>query len=404
MQIDNSGLPIHSDATLAVEPRLILEGNFYVNLDPGAPGTPELPSGGLIPESNTSVPVQIDQVLDTLNLATRGALQGSIRGLARGLGGGSSAARSARVPTGYAGLRAAVRALNGTLPSVTQVAHDAQGTRPGDLHRAVRFSRDLTTQLAENPVALAGLVANVDTVTGALSAEDQSLATSLQRLDGVLRTAPASLTALDAALPTLTGFSRVLDPALRLAPAPFRETDQFVNEVQDLVAAPELPAVLAELKPVSITLPKLEQRLQGVLPLVTSADKCLSGHVVSALDQKLQDGSNSTGDPAWLDLMHTFTSITSLDGGFDGNGSAIRAGITVGASTIAGILPGVGAVAGIAPSLLGVRPTWLGYGVEPPYRPDQWCDQQPLPDLNARSGPAPSWDTAGALAHAKAGG
>ena len=82
MQIDDAGRPIHQDAELAIEPRLVLEGNFYVALRPDLPSAPEAASGTTIGLRRTSVPVQLDQVLDTLDLATRGALHRSIGELA----------------------------------------------------------------------------------------------------------------------------------------------------------------------------------------------------------------------------------------------------------------------------------------------------------------------------------
>jgi hypothetical protein len=42
-----------------------------------------------------------------------------------------------------------------------------------------------------------------------------------------------------------------------------------------------------------------------------------------------------------------------------------------------------------------VRPTWLGFGVVPPFRPDESCIAQPLPNLQARSGPPPELQTTG---------
>ena len=35
MKIGHDGLPIHSDATANIRPRLFLEGNYYVDLSPG---------------------------------------------------------------------------------------------------------------------------------------------------------------------------------------------------------------------------------------------------------------------------------------------------------------------------------------------------------------------------------
>ncbi|MHB8694855.1 MAG: MlaD family protein [Solirubrobacteraceae bacterium] len=404
IQIDDSGRPIHADATLAILPRLLLEGNFYVAVDPGTPGTQALTSGGVIPQSHTSVPVQIDQVLDTFDLSTRDALQRTIRGLAQGLGAGALTARATPPPAGYAGLRAAVRSLNTALPSIATVASASQGTQPGDLDRVVRFSRDFAAELAQNPRALAAIVTDYDHVTAALASEDHALAESIQGLDLTLRAAPPSLTALDRALPTVTSFSEALDPALRAAPVPLRESAQVAAQLQQLVAPGKLPQLLAELQPVTTTLPQLEGRLRTLSPFVTEASQCLSSHVVWALDQTLPDGATSTGDPAWLDLLHFATSIISSSGGFDGNGSAERVGLASGTANISGIFPGIGKISGAGFSFQGVRPTWLGYGVQPPYRPDQWCAKQPLPNLSDRNGPPPSWNTVASPANQAAGG
>ena len=40
MSINSNGLPIHADATAKIRPRIFLEGNFYVDLQPGTPSAP----------------------------------------------------------------------------------------------------------------------------------------------------------------------------------------------------------------------------------------------------------------------------------------------------------------------------------------------------------------------------
>ena len=39
MAIDEQGLPLHKDATAKIRPRIFLEGNFFVDLQPGSPGS-----------------------------------------------------------------------------------------------------------------------------------------------------------------------------------------------------------------------------------------------------------------------------------------------------------------------------------------------------------------------------
>ena len=43
--VDDEGLPIHKDATVTIRPRLFLEGNFFLDLQPGSPSAPDLSSG-----------------------------------------------------------------------------------------------------------------------------------------------------------------------------------------------------------------------------------------------------------------------------------------------------------------------------------------------------------------------
>src|SRR4051794_27286598 len=75
MEIQKKGLPIHKDATVKIRPRIFLEGNFFVDMSPGTPGTPVLEDGDTLPISQASTPVQLDQVLTALQSDTRKQLQ-----------------------------------------------------------------------------------------------------------------------------------------------------------------------------------------------------------------------------------------------------------------------------------------------------------------------------------------
>ena len=386
MTVNNAGRPVHADATMSILPRLILEGNFYIDLEPGSPDAPPLRSGSLVPETQTTIPVQFDQFLDTFTIPTRDALQSTIKGLAQGFGGGSQ-----HTPSGAAGYRATVRSFVGALPAVGAAAQASLGTGVGDLHHMILSLRDLSTGAAAHPAALSGLIDHFDRLMGDLALEERPLADGISSLDAAVRSAPPTLEALDRSLPAVGKFAAALDPALRASPTPLRDATALLAQFGALAQPPELPALLRRTDPLAHTLPGLERLLLPVSHLTTRASDCLSRVVVPTLDEKVPDGALSTGDPAWLDGFHMVTGITSVTGGFDGNGAAVRTGIIGSASEFQGVLPGLGAFAGIGPTIQGVRPTWLGYGVDPPFRPDAWCDTQPVPDLAARSGPAPAW-------------
>ena len=43
IELQNTGLPLHKDATFAIRPRIFLEGNFFVDVHPGSPSAPRRP-------------------------------------------------------------------------------------------------------------------------------------------------------------------------------------------------------------------------------------------------------------------------------------------------------------------------------------------------------------------------
>ncbi len=403
MAIDNNGRPVHADASLVIKPRLLLEGNAYVDLSPGSPAAAEIGEGDTIPRTRTAVTPQLDQVLNTLDTPTRDALHQAISGLASGLGHAPPTPRAAR-GSGYRGLRRAVKELNGALGSVTDVTNAARGTAPNDLGRAVSGTGDVVEQLARDPRALADSVTNFNRVMRTISEPDAHLAESIRGFDAVLRAAPSSLERVDAALPRLTRFGRALRPALRGLPGALRPTNAVLDQIGAISRPAELPRLLTRLAPTTARLPQLEARLRALFGYTTQVTDCISTHIVPALSSKIQDGKHTTGDPAWLDLLHAITGFTSASTSYDGNGGTFRAGLAFGPTALQGVIPGLGPVVGRFTPVEGVRPVWLGYGVEPPYRPDERCADQKLPDLNAQSGEPPAWMRNGKPVSAKRAG
>ena len=76
MELDEDALPLHEDATFKVRPRLFLEGNYFVDLEPGQPerarGRRTATPSAL---DQTAYSVQLDQVLTTLQGDVRADLQ-----------------------------------------------------------------------------------------------------------------------------------------------------------------------------------------------------------------------------------------------------------------------------------------------------------------------------------------
>ena len=71
MHIDDNGLPLHSDARLKIRPRIFLEGNYFVDLEPGSPSAKKLEDGDTVPVTQTAAPVGLGRVLEALQRDTR---------------------------------------------------------------------------------------------------------------------------------------------------------------------------------------------------------------------------------------------------------------------------------------------------------------------------------------------
>ena len=87
MELKDDALPIHEDAELKIRPRIFLEGNFFVELDPGTGSEPELDDGDTVPAAQTSGTVQLDEVLTSLQSDTRADLQKLLQGYGDALNG-----------------------------------------------------------------------------------------------------------------------------------------------------------------------------------------------------------------------------------------------------------------------------------------------------------------------------
>jgi len=76
MEFEDAALPLKTDATFKLRPRLFLEGNLFVEVRPGSPGAPAMDASDPFPPTQTSNSVQLDQILtNTFQADTRRDLQ-----------------------------------------------------------------------------------------------------------------------------------------------------------------------------------------------------------------------------------------------------------------------------------------------------------------------------------------
>jgi phospholipid/cholesterol/gamma-HCH transport system substrate-binding protein len=381
LQIDGSGLPIHTDATATIRPRVFLEGGFYVDLGPGSPSAPVLDSGGTIPRPQTAVPVQFDQILSTLTQPRRQALRRIVAQTNKALAGG-----------GAQGFRETTAHLPPALRDLAMVSLAARGTRPHDLSRLISSAARATGQLAERDTALADLVTNANRTAAALVAHPGALGATEVEIDRLLRAAPRALDSIDRVVPRVNAFTAALRPANRLVPGVIRRLHALAAELRGIGTPSSETKLISGLRPVLRNVPSFSLLSRGLFPLAGPIVSCLRDNVMPTLRSQVDDGALSSGRPVWQDFLHSTVGLASASQNFDANGPWFRYLGAVGPGTVStGSVPGVGQLFGTSPQpLLGSRPVWLGPGKVPPFRPDAPCAKQTRPDLSASTGPAQS--------------
>src|SRR4051794_26199712 len=198
MDIKDTALPVRQDATLQLRPRLFLEGNLFVDLHPGSPGAPELHSGSLIPENQTSSSVQFDQVLTSLQAPVRQDLQIFLKEF----GGALDKYGGAK------GFQESFRTSPAAYEYTSQVNQALLGTQPGDLAGFVSNLDVVARELNSNSGDLQGLISNLNAVSGAFAANQASLRQAIIELPRTLAVGRPALFKLNRDFPALRAFAR----------------------------------------------------------------------------------------------------------------------------------------------------------------------------------------------------
>jgi phospholipid/cholesterol/gamma-HCH transport system substrate-binding protein len=402
MEIESRGLPIHSDATVKIRPRIFLEGNWFVELQPGSPSAKTLSSGSTLPSTQSSDPVQIDQVLDALNTDTRQNLQDFLIGYGNGLTRKPSAADDAEQDPEVRGINAA-EALNKTYvraPSAERggaiISQAIGGTETHDLSKLVQSVGKVTAALNVHEQQLGELIGNFNSFFHSFAAQSSSLRNAVAVLPSSLRNITAGLRELNAALPPARTFALDILPGVKNTPQTVIALLPWIEQVEASLAPTELGGVAKGLLEATPPLAQLTAE-QSTFQVQTEAfNKCLTKVIIPAGNTRLQDGSQTTGVEDYKEFWYGLAGVTGIGQTFDGNGALTKfllggGGPTIrsGPSTVEGKnINGLKLVAHASLAPEGTRPAFPK--TEPAYKPLVPCYTQALPEFNGplSQGPA----------------
>jgi phospholipid/cholesterol/gamma-HCH transport system substrate-binding protein len=403
MEINNGGLPIHTDATAKIRPRIFLEGNWFIELQPGSPSAGSFSSGGTIPITHTADPVQLDQVLDALNTDTRANLQNFLIEYGAGLTHKPSAAEDAeqepevRGLNGAQGLNKAYARGPASLRGGAIIDQALTGTETHDLSKLIASIGKVTAALNVHEQQLGELIGNFNTFFGSFAAQAAPLRTTVAQLPATLGGIDSGLASLDASFGPTQTFAHDILPGVRATPATVAAALPWIEQVQASLQPSELGGVAKGLAAALPSLAKLESEQTPVYHQTDLFNKCLTNLIYPAGNTKLQDGTSTTGVENYKEFWYSLTGLAGIGQTFDGNGPVSKFLVGNSGQTLRSQPVGIVGVStkpgsrllGRSPlAPLGTRPAFPG--AEPTYQPLVPCYTQALPNLNGplSQGPA----------------
>jgi ABC-type transporter Mla subunit MlaD len=388
MDLGPDALPVHADATIKVKPRIFLEGNFYVDLNPGSPAAPALKSGSTLPVAQSTGPVQLDRVLSDLNSDSRKNLQTLLQGLGLALNGQPQAAQDAAQDPSVRGLtggQALNQSLKYSVPAFRASAMVNQallGIQPNDLAGVVRGNEQVLSALAASGNQLPSLVDSFNSTMSALASRQADLSATIAALPPWLKATNSAIGPLEASYVPTQRLAAALIPGINQLDPTIGTALPWLKQSTALMSRRDLGGLLSDLTP---AVQNTASSLTATKSLLSASDQfaqCFSHNIIPAGNEVINDPPNSTGIQVYREFFQSAVGLAGAAGNFDGNGRYLRASAGGGSQLVqTNSQPQAGPLFGNAVlSPLGTRPAWPGQA--PPLKRSVPCYRNPVPNLN----------------------
>jgi virulence factor Mce-like protein len=364
MELQEDALPVHENARVQIRPRILLEGNFFVDLEPGSSQAEAIEDGGTVPITQTSSAVTLPEVLSVLDSDTRTDLQTLLSEYATAVRGGGARALNRAIPYFAPAYR------------LSALTNDALlGEQPTeDLHRVLRNQARVFGTLSENPETLQDLVTDLNTTAGAIASQDSALEAAVPALRDTLREGYPALGELNAALPTLRAFSREALPGVRSSVPTLDAAIPWIVQARGLVGEDELKGLAADLRQAVPHLVKLNSRLIPALRQLRALSSCTSSVLVPFVESPIPSIEAGNSDQAVrAQIMRSFVGLAGESRVTDANTPVFH---------IQGVSP-LNLTSGRIEPAAPANPN-----MPPEHRPDVPCETQQPPNLAAPGGSA----------------
>jgi virulence factor Mce-like protein len=373
MRIGKAGRPIHDDARAKIRPRIFLEGNFFVDVEPGTPGAAEIEDGKTIPINQTSVPVQLDQLLTSLQSDTREDLKTLLDEYGNALDKGGAEAFNRSIPYFKSAYRDTAIVTEANL-----------GKAEHDLSGYIANAGKTAAALDRNAGQLKSLITDFNTTAGAFAREDDNLRLAIAELPRTLRAAQPALGELNESFPPLRAFAADLRPGVRSSEAALDASIPLVRELRGLVSEDELRGLAADLRP---TVPALARLARQSIPLAKQnrlLSSCQNEVVLPWSKDTVKDEQFPASGPVYTEAPKAFPGLAGESRSGDANGQWFRV-LAAGGTNLVTLAPGVFGTT--TNPILGSNPPKAK--ARPIIDQSKACETQEPPDLRSQPGQPP---------------
>ena len=251
IEMESKFAPVRTTSKAILRQKTLL-GETYVELTPGVPGSPTVPEGGTLRNSQVAPSVELDEIFTAFDPTTRQAFRVWQQSLAEGYEGRG-------------------QDLSDALGHLPDFATDASvllkilDEEEEPVQRLVRDTGNVFAALTQDEGALSGLITNSAAVFGATASQNEALAETF-------RIFPTFLDESRLTLADLRRFAVNTRPLIRDLKPAIRDLKPTLRDVRLL--APDLKDLFTELNPLIDAskkgLPALRDTLRGTQPLLAA--------------------------------------------------------------------------------------------------------------------------------------
>lgn len=393
LDLKDTALPVHADATAKVRPRIFLEGNGFIDLRPGSPSSPVLDSGGSIPAAQTSNATQLDQLLTAVNSDARDGLESIFTEIGTALNTvGTPEENKTQEPevaklTGGQALNRAMRYGPEGFKGGARVFDALIGFGEDDQTDILNGFRDFNKAINDRESQVGPLITDFATMMGAFAADERALQEATREFSRVTYESEPTLRELNEMLPRVTTFANELAPHMDELPAMVDAAEPWIEEMTALLAENEMGTTARLSRSAVRNFAKASNESLKAFPEFNRLAVCWSNVWYPSMVAQVPDGATSSGVESYKEFWYALAGMAGESQNFNANGPYFRLGAGSGAEITQQGKAGSQLFGPAARAQTGVRPALPAKN--PELRSDVPCYKNTPANLAATSGSTP---------------